>query len=350
VRSYDVIEVVAPLGGGISEVTSFPDAAAGLAGTAGVLVGPDRSFRAAVRHRSSRESDFALFRRRIEIPVIGRDGEIAGVLCRNSPLTSASRSIPLTQDQDAAIIGEATKTILHDITNLLATIDCGLRLLERQTEVEGRQLIVDRMRHSVRRGAVASRKLLGGNWIRDNGHTGVTTRRDLVAAAEDLGHAVDPGRSLHTEIAQDLSDFAADPEDLYFALLNLCRNASAALQHGGEVVISAKNSVPRPGASTEVVEIIVADNGSGMTDEVLQRAFNANFTTKPDGQGSGLGLGQVQQFVRESGGAIEIKSEVGVGTAVRIMLLPVSRPAYGNSVDLCNSIATGTRGDGSECD
>ena len=89
-----------------------------------------------------------------------------------------------------------------------------------------------------------------------------------------------------------------------------------------------------------MVEIIVADNGSGMTDEVFRRAFDSNFTTKPVGQGSGLGLGQVQQFVQESGGAIEIKSEVGVGTAVRLMLLPVSRPADGCSVDLSNSIAT----------
>src|SRR5262245_6050880 len=110
-HSNDAIEVVAPLGGGISEVALFPNAAAVLAGTAGVLVEAGRIFHAAVRHRSSLESDVALFVRRIEIPVIGGDGEIAGVLCRNSPLTSASRSTPLTQDQHTAIIGEATKTI-----------------------------------------------------------------------------------------------------------------------------------------------------------------------------------------------------------------------------------------------
>jgi signal transduction histidine kinase len=74
-----------------------------------------------------------------------------------------------------------------------------------------------------------------------------------------------------------------------------------------------------------------------MADDVLRQAFDSNFTTKPVGQGSGLGPGQVQQFVQESGGAIGIKSEVGVGTAVR---MPVSRPAEGNSVDLPNSIAT----------
>jgi signal transduction histidine kinase len=334
-QSNDAIEVVAPLGVGISEVALFPDAAAVLTGTACVSVEPGRVFFAARRNLSALESDVVEFVRRIEIPVIGGDGEIAGVLCRNSRLSNASS--PLTQYQDTAIIGEAAKTILHDIANLLATLDCGLQLLERQTEVEGRQPIVDRMRHSVRRVAVSSRKLLGGDWTQQNGRTDITTRRDLVAAVEDLRHAIGPGRSLHTEIARDLSDFAADPEDLYFALLNLCRNASAALQREGAVAIFAKNSVPRPGASTGVVEIIVADNGSGMTDEVLRRAFDSNFTTKPVGQGSGFGLGQVRQFVQKTGGAIEIKSEVGVGTAVRVML-PVS--TAGNSVDLCNSIAT----------
>jgi signal transduction histidine kinase len=335
-QSNAVIEAVTPLGGGIGEVTLFRDAATVLAGNAGVLVEPGRIFHAGVRYLSSLERDIAPFVRTIEIPVIGGDSEISGALCCNLPLTSASRSTLLTQDQDTAIIGEAAKAVLHDITNLLATIDCGLRLLERQTEVEGRQLIVERMRHAVQRGAVSSRKLLGGNFIQQNGHTEITTRRDLVAAAEDLRHAVGPGWSLHTEIAQDLSDFATDPEDLYFALLNLCRNASAALQDGGEVVIRAKNSVPRRGTLTGAVEIIVADNGSGMTDEVLRRAFDSNFTTKPVGQGSGLGLSQVQQFVQASGGAIEIESEVGIGTAVRMMLLPVSRPVDGNSVDLSN--------------
>jgi isoquinoline 1-oxidoreductase subunit beta len=112
-QGNDAIEVVAPLGGGISEVTLFPDTAAVRAGTSGVLVEPGRIFHAVGRHLSSLESDVALFVRRVEIPVIGRDGEIAGLLCRNSPLTSASRSTPLTQDQDTAIIGEATKAILH---------------------------------------------------------------------------------------------------------------------------------------------------------------------------------------------------------------------------------------------
>ncbi|KRR22722.1 ATP-binding protein [Bradyrhizobium retamae] len=106
---------------------------------------------------------------------------------------------------------------------------------------------------------------------------------------------------------------------------------------GGDTAIFAKNSVPRPGASTGVIEIIVADNESGLAGEALRQAFDSNFSTKPVGQG--LGLGQVERFVQESGSSIEIKSKVSIGTAER-MLLPVSRPGDGNSADLSNSIAT----------
>src|SRR3954469_9192345 len=95
----------------------------------------------------------------------------------------------------------------------------------------------------------------------------------------------------------------------------------------GEVVILAKNSVPVREASSQVVEMIVADNGSDMPDEVLRQAFDPKFATKPVGQGSGLGRRQVQRFVQESSGAVEIESEIGVGTVVGMMMLPVSRPA-----------------------
>jgi hypothetical protein len=128
-QSNDMIKVVTPLGGGIGEVASFPDEAAILAGIAGILVERGRVFRAAIRHLSSAESDVFLLVRTVEIPLIGEDGEISGVLCHNLPLTSPSRTTSLTEYQGTAIIGEAAKALLHDITNLLATIDCRLQVL-----------------------------------------------------------------------------------------------------------------------------------------------------------------------------------------------------------------------------
>jgi hypothetical protein len=337
-QSNDVIEVVAPLGAGICEVALFPDAAAVLTGTACVFVEPGRVFFAAGRNLSSLESDVDLFVRRVESPVIGGDGEIAGVLCRNSPLRSAST--PLTQYQDTVIIGEAANTILHDIANLLATVDCGLQLLERQTEVEGRQLIVDRMRHSVRRVAVSSRELLGGNCIQQNGRTDITTRRDLVAAVEDLRHAIGPWSiTSHRDCPRSLRFCRGSRGPLLRAPQSVpqCERGAATRWRGRnlcEEQCAASRGVEWGGGHHRCGQRKRHDGRSGSASVRLQFHNEASWAR------FGFGLGQVRQFVQESGGAIEIKSEVGVGTAVRVMLLPVSRPADGNSADPSNSIAT----------
>ncbi|MBP1888374.1 hypothetical protein J2Z50_006693 [Ensifer mexicanus] len=112
-QSDDVIEVVTPFGGGISEVTLFTNAAAVLAGTAGVLVEQGRILDAVIRHRSSLDSDVALVARRVEMPPIGRDCEITGVPCRN--LSLSSRAALLTQD-----VGP--QTVPHDIESLPAAV------------------------------------------------------------------------------------------------------------------------------------------------------------------------------------------------------------------------------------
>jgi hypothetical protein len=95
---------------------------------------------------------------------------------------------------------------------------------------------------------------------------------------------------------------------------------------------------PRRCSKVILQSIVVSKLSVPRSTRVLRQAFDSNFTTKPVWRGSGLG--QVQRFVKESGRALEIKSEVGAGTAARMMLLPVSIPADGNSVDLSNSNAT----------
>jgi signal transduction histidine kinase len=140
----------------------------------------------------------------------------------------------------------------------------------------------------------------------------------LAAAAETLGQALSERTRMEIEISSDLWEFDADPERLYFALLNLCRNSDAAMSRGGMVSISATNVDPLPAAPQGAVVITVADNGSGMSENVLSRAFEP-YTTKAAGDGTGLGLAQVRAFVEQHGGAIQLESEVGVGTMVRMV-------------------------------
>jgi CheY-like chemotaxis protein len=131
-------------------------------------------------------------------------------------------------------------------------------------------------------------------------------------------------------LAPELRPCTIDAGQLEAALLNLTMNARDAMPAGGRIVIETKNRerFPRHPAQTSdvnhrpFVAITVRDTGAGMPSELVDRAFEPFFTTKEVGKGSGLGLSQVYGFIRQSGGQVEIDSEVGKGTEVRLYLPP----------------------------
>jgi signal transduction histidine kinase len=141
-----------------------------------------------------------------------------------------------------------------------------------------------------------------------------------VALAEALDRALPPDVTVRTEIAPDLWTFNADPEELYFALLKLCRNSADAMPDGGVITVAARNVEPSSGVNRGLVEIVVADHGEGMLEEVLSQALNPYFTTKPAGSRTGIGLPQVQRFADDRGGALCIESVRRIGTLVRVFL------------------------------
>jgi CheY-like chemotaxis protein len=118
----------------------------------------------------------------------------------------------------------------------------------------------------------------------------------------------------------------ADRTQFELLVLNLAINARDAMPDGGTLTITAVNaslgepSRPEQPAAGDYVRITVADSGTGMTPEVLARAFEPYFTTKGSGKGSGLGLSQVYGVARQSGGAVSIETAAGVGTSVTVLL------------------------------
>jgi CheY-like chemotaxis protein len=130
---------------------------------------------------------------------------------------------------------------------------------------------------------------------------------------------------VHTSAPDELWQVWADRTGLENAVLNLCVNARDAMAETGDLTIGVDNIALAPGEvgaldAGEFVRIRVADTGSGISPEHLERVFEPFFTTKPVGKGTGLGLSQIFGFARQSGGDVAIQSEVGKGTTVSIYL------------------------------
>jgi signal transduction histidine kinase len=123
-----------------------------------------------------------------------------------------------------------------------------------------------------------------------------------------------------------------DQNQLESALLNLVLNARDAMPDGGNLLIETANTVfpdwggePRDAPLKDVpagecVAVLVTDTGAGMAPDVLARAFDPFYTTKPMGQGTGLGLSMIHGYVEQSGGHVLLRSEMGQGTTVTIYL------------------------------
>ena len=111
-----------------------------------------------------------------------------------------------------------------------------------------------------------------------------------------------------------------DATELQIALINIAANARDAMPDGGSFRVKIENTVLRQGELREAVAISLSDTGQGIPAEALSQVFEAFFTTKEVGHGTGLGLPQVYGFAQQTGGTVDIRSEVGRGTTVTIYL------------------------------
>ena len=159
----------------------------------------------------------------------------------------------------------------------------------------------------------------------------------LVASLEDLfRRTVGETVTLEVVLAGGLWPTLCDPNQLESALLNLVINARDAMPDGGKLTIETCNAhldeayiaAQRDVKPGQYVCICVTDTGTGMPQDVIERAFDPFFTTKPIGQGTGLGLSMVYGFARQSEGHAKIYSEVGQGTTIKIYL-----PRYRGETD-----------------
>jgi PAS domain S-box-containing protein len=235
----------------------------------------------------------------------------------------------LLQAQKMEALGKLTGGIAHDFNNLLQIIGGNLQLLNRDLagNVRAEQRVQNAMAGVTRAAKLASqllafaRKQALAPTLIDAGHL-LHNMDDMLRRC--LGESVE----LHIETAPDLWKCFVDEAQIENALLNLAINARDAMEGQGRLTIQVANVIvdkQHAGRHSDAtpgphVVIAVADDGCGMPPEVIERIFEPFFTTKTVGKGSGLGLSMVYGLVRQSGGHVEVSSEVGRGTTFRLYL------------------------------
>jgi PAS domain S-box-containing protein len=250
----------------------------------------------------------------------------------------------LRQSQKLEAIGGLTGGVAHDFNNLLQVIAGNLHLLARHEPGNSNvQRRVSASIAAVERGAKLSSQLLAFARRQPLSPAVFTLRQIFDGLAELLLRALGETLQVHMTAPEDPWNVFVDRNQLENAVLNLAINARDALQGEGRIDLCAENivldgkfcaakGIP-PG---DYVRVSVTDTGVGMPPQVLAQAFEPFFTTKADGQGTGLGLSMVFGFVKQSGGHIEIASEVGRGTRVQLYFPRTLRavPSETPSVDL----------------
>jgi hypothetical protein len=235
----------------------------------------------------------------------------------------------LDQSRRLESVGQLAGGIAHDFNNILGVIMNYAEFVSDELPA-GSQATqdVEEIRRAAERAAALTRQLLIFS-RREVVKPELLYLRDLVAELENLlRRALGERVELVTRFGEDRCAFEADPGQIEQVLVNLAVNARDAMPDGGRLVIEVDKATlddeytdlhpdTKPGT---YVRLKVSDTGTGMDKETMQRALEPFFTTKGKGEGTGLGLATVYGIVTGAGGRIDIYSEVGMGTTVKIHL------------------------------
>ncbi len=254
----------------------------------------------------------------------------------------------LVHAQRLESLGTLASGIAHDFNNLLTVINANVGLAARELPAD--HPVRDNLREvetASARGAELVRQILTIG-RRKPALKQVVTPADVIDEAIGLLRATLPRDVVvETDVAPDAPSIEADPAQLHQVLMNLCTNAWHAFEGGGgRIEVRARGiELDQPDASLDVptgryLELEIADTGSGIDAETLERIFDPFFTTKPVGVGSGLGLSVVHGIVKGHGGAIGVDSEPGRGTSFRLVF-----PAH-ETVEAPEPVHPGTATDG----
>jgi signal transduction histidine kinase len=233
-----------------------------------------------------------------------------------------------------AALGKITGTIAHELGTPLNSVLGYAQLLAQDNLPEGARRRTKIIETQIQRMV----DIINNHLARTRGQARtqhpVNVNELVVGTIESLRPVFQQHRvHINTALADSLPLVRGDEVSLQRVLINLLDNAVDAMEDGGRVTVTTRWDIPR-GAKQEGVIIEITDTGVGISPELLPKIFEFFVTTKAPGKGTGLGLPVCQEIIKGHGGTIEISSQVGNGTCVRIFLpiherLGQSAPAGG---------------------
>lgn len=260
----------------------------------------------------------------------------------------------LHQSQKMEAIGQLAGGVAHDFNNLLTVIMGCSEVLSFEMEADDprREEVGEILKAAARAGKL-TKQLLAFSRKQVFEAQALDLNDTLQEIQKMLERLLGSDIKLQTELANEGAMVYADPGQMEQILVNLSVNARDAIesgeQGGGIIKIATSKRQVREGeiallSGGDYLVLSVSDNGTGMDEETRKKIFEPFFTTKASGQGTGLGLATVYGIVKQSKGAIEVKSKLGVGTTFLIYLPLYAVIAETKTIDTeeADELASGT--------
>jgi signal transduction histidine kinase/DNA-binding response OmpR family regulator len=236
----------------------------------------------------------------------------------------------LRQAQKMETIGQLTGGVAHDFNNLLMAVMGNLDLLRKRVPDDPRlHRLIDGALQGAERGASLTQRLLAFARQQDLKALPVNLGALVQGMIDLLERSLGPRIALRLDIPENLPPARVDANQLELAILNLAINSRDAMPDGGSIDIkvaecrSSGDAMLQPG---NYLKVSVIDTGKGMTPDILKKAIEPFFSSKPLGKGTGLGLSMVHGLAVQLGGALQLTSTVGKGTTATL-ILPVATAA-----------------------
>ncbi|WP_022954037.1 PAS-domain containing protein [Leucothrix mucor] len=271
------------------------------------------------------------------IPHFDKSGKMLGYFFLGQDLTEHKQTQrELVESQKMQALGRLTGGIAHDFNNLLTIILGNLNFIEDDSlDTEEMREVIQSCQQAAKRGGELIQRLLTFSRRQslkpESTNINALVEEFSVLLQRTLGETVQVKRRLATGLAPAL----VDKNQLETCLLNLTLNARDSMPKGGKLTIRTQHYIKPAHHITfsdlptgHYIMLSVSDEGEGMSDETVSRAFEPFYTTKPSGVGTGLGLSMVYGFVKQSGGGIDIRSREGEGTTIRL-IFPIDAKASG---------------------